>query len=109
MGVIELRRFLQRTKLVGPLASDWEAVMRLWHWIVGIFFRRAPETEIYGREAVRKVGLDETAREIARLHAIGLPHSGLSRCPRNGIRAAPSNCRTGFRLMSRRRLCVAAW
>jgi hypothetical protein len=50
--------------------------MRLWHWIVGIFFRRAPETEIYGGKALRKTKLDETAREIARLHAIGLPHSG---------------------------------
>ena len=41
--------------------------MRLWHWIVGMFFGTAPETEIYGREALRKPNLDETAREVARL------------------------------------------
>jgi len=50
--------------------------MRLWHWIVGMFFGTAPETKIYRREALRKPNLDETAREVARLHAIGLPHSG---------------------------------
>jgi hypothetical protein len=50
--------------------------MRLWDWIVGIFFRRAPDTETYGREARHKTNMDETVREIARRHAIGLPHSG---------------------------------
>jgi hypothetical protein len=50
--------------------------MRLWGWIVGVFFRRAPQTDIYGGETLRKKKLDETAREIARKQAIGLPHSG---------------------------------
>ena len=50
--------------------------MRLWDWIVTVFFRRAPETEIYGREVVRKTNWDERAREIARRNAIGLPHRG---------------------------------
>ena len=50
--------------------------MRVWHWIVGVFLRRVPETEIGGREAVRKTNWDEKAREIARKQAIGIPHSG---------------------------------
>jgi hypothetical protein len=40
--------------------------MRFWYWIVGIFRRRAPETETYNREELRKWNLDEAARQVQR-------------------------------------------
>src|SRR5262245_39350068 len=49
-----------------PDSLGLEAAMRLWAWIVGIFFRRAPATEIDAREALRQTNWDETNREIAR-------------------------------------------
>lgn len=40
--------------------------MRFWYWIVRIFRRRAPETEIHSREELRKWNLDEAARQEQR-------------------------------------------
>ena len=50
--------------------------MRLWHLIVEIFFKREPQPDMYGGEPLRKGKLDEAALEVARKHAVGLPHSG---------------------------------
>jgi hypothetical protein len=43
-----------------------EAAMRLWYWIVRIFRRRTPETEIHNREELRKWNLDEATRQAQR-------------------------------------------
>ena len=40
--------------------------MRLWYWIVRIFRRRTPETEIHNREELRKWNLDEATRQAQR-------------------------------------------
>jgi hypothetical protein len=40
--------------------------MRFWFWVVGIFRRRAPQSEIHDREALRKWNLDEATRQAQR-------------------------------------------
>lgn len=62
--------------IVEEIAAELSEDLKIWHLIVEIFFKREPQPDMYGGEPLRKGKLDEAALEVARKHAVGLPHSG---------------------------------